>query len=1226
MALAKTLDRPVKDWQDVLILDQDYKQVRSFRMNTEPTNLDFEGGSQKDGLPIGWHGRAGEAYRFLVDTGEARSGRASGRLSYVADPRNHRYGIVAECRVTQCIEPGAFRGKRIAYSGYLKTSDVKGRVGLWMRVDCLGRYTDLDFDNMSDRPIKGSTDWTQYEIVLDVPEEANGICFGFLLVDEGTVWGDDLAIEILGPVGTGPEPTSGNFPTPPPPINLDFEGDVRPNGFPRGWGGGGEGYQLSADGKVAHTGNASGCIRSTARSGPRDFGSLTQCVQPGAFRGERVRYSGYLKTAGVKGWAGLWMRVDGSGRQTSLAFDNMGDRPVVGSTDWTQYEIVLDVPEEATGICFGFLLVDEGTVWGDDFALEILGRRTGGGSLRADIARPLSAFRPLEELNASDRLEAEPFYGRVDEQRQFRDLLMELREAPRKTVATWSPVVVVHGIGGIGKSTLASRFMSIASGELPHTEYKDKFSIVAVDWGRVGELVSVGRNLSFEPVVDLLYQECSQTEEIVRHFDSFRKLRTRRHLVMAKMERLAVDLARQPGFSSGWTDASTKVIGPVLRGGKAAAGVLSPAMGALVQGLPAEAGMQSWLRDRLNPEDVELLNQPHHALASVFAEGLRAAAVQRPLLLFLDTYEAVASAGRWLREIMRHSGPRVAWVVCGRLEGDQPGWPSELGAYRKELPSHGLRLFEPGAFRSETLRAYFAWAAPERPADQTEIAQLHAATGGIPLAVRLAASLWGRGVPMEAITKGIETGEGTPTVVAAMTDRFLVHLRRDESLRPDLERIYGMGLAARPDDPELLAALWGTEHVADGLEALAQRHDFVLAGRFRLHDSVRAFLQRYLLDPIRRYEVREGNRRAVALLEKRLAFRQQQLITLEQRTGSDEWVADLVALVWHRFWLDDQAGWATVLAVFPAAIAYNSELGRALLDVASHFVIAPGQRDKTLLRLLEDTLGPITSRANRIESDALAEFVRPMPRGEVEPDDGCHDERVALIAWLDSERALKHDDLVGAVRHLTFAAGRAPASAVQLCEWVAQTLILLSRESVSLGKLDLDTGLCAADLAVQLQPDSPQAHRMRGLILFEVGRLAESLAAYDRAIDLDPDDPAAVLNRSVILRDQGRLTEALNACNRIIELERASGIIASHRGDILRQIGRLEEALSAYRHAIEVDPNIAVAHLNGGHALSELGRVTEAINAYSRAIDSGHPDHASVAAEALDLLIRGGSC
>jgi hypothetical protein len=112
-------------------------------------------------------------------------------------------------------------------------------------------------------------------------------------------------------------------------------------------------------------------IKSNAES-PRGTGMLAQSVRADAYRGKRVRLSGYLKSIGInEGTAELWMRVDGEGVvQTS---DYMQDRPIMGTRDWAREEIVLDVPQNAVGITFGFLLSGSGQVWLDDVQMEVVG-------------------------------------------------------------------------------------------------------------------------------------------------------------------------------------------------------------------------------------------------------------------------------------------------------------------------------------------------------------------------------------------------------------------------------------------------------------------------------------------------------------------------------------------------------------------------------------------------------------------------------------------------------------------------------------------------------------------------------------------------------------------------------------------------------------------------------------------------------------------------------------
>jgi hypothetical protein len=65
------------------------------------------------------------------------------------------------------------------------------------------------------------------------------------------------------------------------------------------------------------------------------------------------------------------MRVDGV-RGKGLSFDNMHDRAIKGTLDWSRHAIVLDVPEDSTSISFGVLLKGTGQVWVDDFEFEVV--------------------------------------------------------------------------------------------------------------------------------------------------------------------------------------------------------------------------------------------------------------------------------------------------------------------------------------------------------------------------------------------------------------------------------------------------------------------------------------------------------------------------------------------------------------------------------------------------------------------------------------------------------------------------------------------------------------------------------------------------------------------------------------------------------------------------------------------------------------------------------------
>jgi erythromycin esterase-like protein len=111
--------------------------------------------------------------------------------------------------------------------------------------------------------------------------------------------------------------------------------------------------------------------RQNARAGGFGVANATFPIKEAA--GKRAHYSGYIKTEGItRGYAGLWWRVDGASGM--LAFDNMQDRGVTGTTDWKRYDIELPVAADAKNISFGAILTGDGSAWFDGLTVELDGK------------------------------------------------------------------------------------------------------------------------------------------------------------------------------------------------------------------------------------------------------------------------------------------------------------------------------------------------------------------------------------------------------------------------------------------------------------------------------------------------------------------------------------------------------------------------------------------------------------------------------------------------------------------------------------------------------------------------------------------------------------------------------------------------------------------------------------------------------------------------------------
>jgi hypothetical protein len=143
--------------------------------------------------------------------------------------------------------------------------------------------------------------------------------------------------------------------------------------LPRGWllaGTKPSEYEVGVDVDQMYQGHASAFLKSKTLNAD-GFGTLMQSIKAEQYLGRKVRLSGLVKSEGVLGWAGLWMRVDKE--KSPVAFDNMENRAIKGTTGWQRYDVVLGVPKDATAISFGILLAGSGVVWLNDTKFDVVG-------------------------------------------------------------------------------------------------------------------------------------------------------------------------------------------------------------------------------------------------------------------------------------------------------------------------------------------------------------------------------------------------------------------------------------------------------------------------------------------------------------------------------------------------------------------------------------------------------------------------------------------------------------------------------------------------------------------------------------------------------------------------------------------------------------------------------------------------------------------------------------
>jgi hypothetical protein len=178
--------------------------------------------------PSGWHanGSNTKGYVVGVDQTQTWGGMPSAYVKSNGATGKEFGGMM------QTISSEDFTGKRVRLSGWIKTEDANDGGGhLWLRVDGQDVGRSLQFDNMDNRPVKGTSDWQEASVVLDVPANASALAYGFFVQGTGKMWVSGTKIE---PVGADVPSTNMKQVTNPParkalpktPVNLGFFPDA----------------------------------------------------------------------------------------------------------------------------------------------------------------------------------------------------------------------------------------------------------------------------------------------------------------------------------------------------------------------------------------------------------------------------------------------------------------------------------------------------------------------------------------------------------------------------------------------------------------------------------------------------------------------------------------------------------------------------------------------------------------------------------------------------------------------------------------------------------------------------------------------------------------------------------------------------------------------------------------------------------------------------------------
>ena len=153
----------------------------------------------------------------------------------------------------------------------------------------------------------------------------------------------------------------------------------------------------------------------------------------------------------------------------------------------------------------------------------------------------------------------------------------------------------------------------------------------------------------------------------------------------------------------------------------------------------------------------------------------------------------------------------------------------------------------------------------------------------------------------------------------------------------------------------------------------------------------------------------------------------------------------------------------------------------------------------------------------------------------------------------------------------------------------------------------LETGLAAAEQAVELDAYLVAARISRAFLLIRLERLEEARRDLDQAATLDPDNADVQRGLADIAVRQDRLDEAEGLYGRAIELRPDDPELPNLLGDVHLRAGRYAEARAAFEHSAELAPGNFYAHRNLGAVAYLEDRLADAARAFQKALEA-RPD------------------
>jgi tetratricopeptide (TPR) repeat protein len=787
------------------------------------------------------------------------------------------------------------------------------------------------------------------------------------------------------------------------------------------------------------------------------------------------------------------------------------------------------------------------------------------------------------------------FIGRKGELLFFVQNILKPEDPTHNIISIW-------GQGGVGKSTLLSRFID----EAHSANFKDYCLTATVD-----ELQATPASM-MEKFATQLHMQGTFEKALSQYKEALRKLQIEQETMQD------IVLRRAPDFTGAAVE-GVPIVGPILREGvKASTDHLLKKYHAM-----RLHGEKERLEDPVNDLTEAFVEELNRLTDTQISVGSQPTKRHQRVILFFDTFEQLAAVGApWLLDYFLQAkiSNNVVLVVAGRdpIERSTPDGPKRWLPYLDDLIIYFISL---DSFTEDETRSYLA----KRGINESDrIATIWQLSGGLPLYLGLLTSN--------------PRGKVDPTKDVVVN--FLRWIPEQEQVKRQLA--LDAALLFRPfnrDDLEAFAYLPENERSAlyQWLIELPFVRTSPRDGRHSYHEVVQALFSRHLYQLSRKEYY--ATRRALA------EYYQGQLekIQVEGNKTLSHFSEQSIALYRSAEWLELVMAIAYQLFLQPDDTSHHRAIEQVLNAYEYTELSQPGEIIKVLRKLIQE------QQNNQLSSSAQHSIKLLLQYIEADPPINHWQELVAaadaLLETVAHEPSFSPELLAQIYRKRGFAKIRLKDferaivdfnRAIELYSSYARAYASRGRAYSSIGEYEL--AIKDYNRTLELRPNYAWAYAGRGQTNSLRKEFMQSIKDLNRAIEIEPNYAWAYFWRGCThlwLKDmvQARVDfiqslelnpknvkyrwiaewsgmglerpddEMLEHLEAIVAEDPEDGWALVCRGVALWLREHFEETLTLLDQFITLKPGVSDPYFWKGMAYASLGREEEAIAAVERSLE-----------------------